>query len=77
VKTKEKPNVATSSRAPKPGPACRTASDRGRKGANDPIRQFNRYSLLEDDHGDNDGDEDMEYHVFRTKSLSPRKKKST
>jgi hypothetical protein len=61
----------------KPGPASsKPTTNRGRKGATDPVGQFNRFGALDDYGGeDNEGDEEMEYQVLRTKSSSPKKKK--
>ena len=40
----------------RPGPASSKAtSERGRKGANDPVGQFNRFGPLDDGGGDDDG----------------------
>ena len=66
--------VGKAKAAQKPGPAfSKASSNRSRKGANDPIGQFNKYGVLEDDYED-----DMEYEVTRAKSASPstRTKKS-
>ena len=70
-----KSNVASTTKKSKPSPAAKAVSNRGRKGANDPVDQFNRYGFLDDDDdGGGEGDADMEYQVTRSKSSSPRKK---
>ena len=58
-------------KTPKPGPACKTLSNRGRKGSNNPIAQFNKYGILDD----NDDGDDMEYEATRAKSVSPSTRK--
>jgi hypothetical protein len=61
----------------KPGPASsKTLTNRSRKGANDPVAQFNRFGALDDPGGgeDEEGDEEMDYQVPRAKSSSPNKK---
>lgn len=58
-------------KTPKPGPACKTQSNRGRKGSNNPIAQFNKFGILDD----NDDGDDMEYEATRAKSVSPSTRK--
>jgi hypothetical protein len=69
-------NNVTIAQNKKPGPASSKAgSNRSRKGANDPVGQFNRFGPLDDvGAGDVEGDDDMEYQVIRSKSSSPKKK---
>jgi len=73
-KSQTSTKVITDNKAktPKPGPASKTLSNRSRKGANNPIAQFNKYGTL---HDDDDGDDDMEYEVTRAKSVSPSTRK--
>lgn len=67
---------SNAAKQPKSSPATKAVANRSRKGANNPVDQFNRYGSLEDDDdgGDGEGDTDMEYQVIRSKSSSPRKK---
>jgi len=69
------PKIATV-RINRPGSASyKAVSERGRKGANDPVGQFNRFGPLDDDGGGaDDGEDDMDYQVIRAKSSSPIKK---
>lgn len=52
----------------KPRPASKMKPNRERKGANDPVGNFNRFGSLEDDDG-------MEFETTRTKPSSPKGKK--
>ena len=61
----------------RPGPAfSKPLTNRGRKGANDPIKQYNRFGALDDPGGgeDEEGDDDMDYQAIRAESSSPKKK---
>ena len=73
VPTKSNNAVTAQNKKPVPAPSW-AASNRARKGTNDPVGQFKRYGAL-DDHGadDDDGEEDMDYHLIRSKSSSPKK----
>jgi hypothetical protein len=75
-KVPKKFNSLAIAQSRKPGPASSKAgSNRSRKGANDPVGQFNRFGPLDDvGAGDVEGDDDMEYQVIRSKSSSPKKK---